>query len=112
MGFARLSQGRRRTGRRKARAPIKAVLRLEAWGWGMRIAKWFFVLILGACAQLQPASAPTHSLALDHVWFATRSGALAERAALERAGFRIAPDINRHDGQGTASITVEFENGY
>lgn len=78
----------------------------------MRIAKWFFALIVGACAQLQPATAPTHSLALDHVWFATQSGALAERAALERAGFRIAPNINRHDGQGTASITVEFENGY
>ena len=35
-----------------------------------------------------------------------------ERAALKQAGFQISPDINRHDGQGTASITVEFENGY
>lgn len=31
---------------------------------------------------------------------------------LERAGFRINPAVNRHDGQGTASVTVEFENGF
>ena len=35
-----------------------------------------------------------------------------ERAALERAGLRISPDVNRHDGQGTASISVEFLNAY
>lgn len=57
-----------------------------------------------------PKAEPT--LALDHVWIATETGAAAERAELERAGFRIAPMINRHDGQGTASATVEFQNGY
>jgi hypothetical protein len=36
----------------------------------------------------------------------------AERKALEKAGFRIAPMVNRHDGQGTASVTVEFLNGF
>lgn len=35
-----------------------------------------------------------------------------ERALLERAGFHVAPDVNRHDGQGTVSITVEFANGF
>lgn len=35
-----------------------------------------------------------------------------ERAALERAGFRIAPKVNDHEGQGTASVTVELENGF
>jgi len=35
-----------------------------------------------------------------------------ERAALERAGLKIASAVNRHDGQGTASVTVEFENGF
>jgi hypothetical protein len=35
-----------------------------------------------------------------------------QRALLEKAGFRIDPAVNRHDGQGTASITVEFENGF
>jgi len=31
---------------------------------------------------------------------------------LERAGFRVAPGVNRHEGQGTASITFEFENSF
>lgn len=57
-----------------------------------------------------PERAP--ALALDHLLIATPQGADAERAALEAAGFRIAPTINRHDGQGTASATVEFENGF
>ena len=35
-----------------------------------------------------------------------------ERAALERAGLKISPDVNRHDGQGTASISAEFLNAY
>lgn len=78
----------------------------------MRVAKWFVVLIVGACAQVPPLSRPTHALALDHVWIAAQPGAIAERAALERAGFNVAPTINRHDGQGTSSITVELENGY
>lgn len=46
---------------------------------------------------------------LDHVWVIVSPGA-PERAALERAGLLIAPTVNRHDGQGTASVTVEFEN--
>jgi len=47
----------------------------------------------------------------DHVWIMVAPNA-PERAALQRAGFEISPDINRHDGQGTASITVEFENTF
>jgi hypothetical protein len=35
-----------------------------------------------------------------------------ERKALEAAGFRIAPAVNRHNGQGTASVTVELLNGF
>ncbi len=35
-----------------------------------------------------------------------------ERVALERAGFRIAPEVNQHEGQGSASITVELSNGF
>lgn len=57
-----------------------------------------------------PAAAPS-PLELDHVWIVVSPDA-PERAALERAGFRMAPSINRHDGQGTASITFEFENAY
>jgi hypothetical protein len=47
----------------------------------------------------------------DHVWIMVSRDA-PERAALTRAGFRIAPDVSRHDGQGTASISVELENAY
>src|SRR5215472_6036343 len=48
---------------------------------------------------------------LDHVWIMVSPNA-PERAALERGGFEIAKDVNRHDGQGTASISIEFENAY
>lgn len=50
-------------------------------------------------------------LALSHAWIVVPPGAV-ERAALERAGFRIAPIVSRHDGQGTASISVELLNGF
>src|SRR5580765_8795720 len=50
-------------------------------------------------------------LALSHSWIVVTTGA-PERKALEKAGFRIAPTVNRNDGQGTASITVEFLNGF
>ena len=50
-------------------------------------------------------------LTLSHSWIVVTNGA-PERKALEKAGFRIAPAVNRHEGQGTASITVEFLNGF
>ena len=50
-------------------------------------------------------------LTLSHSWIVVTTGA-PERKALEKAGFRIAPTVNRHDGQGTASVTVEFLNGF
>ena len=50
-------------------------------------------------------------LTLSHAWIVVKTGA-PERIALERAGFRIAPTVNRHDGQGTASVTVELLNGF
>ena len=50
-------------------------------------------------------------LEFDHVWIVVTRDA-PERAALERAGLKISPDLNRHDGQGTASITAEFQNAY
>ncbi|MBS0335065.1 MAG: VOC family protein [Proteobacteria bacterium] len=54
---------------------------------------------------------PPPPLVLDHAWIAVRPGA-PERRALERAGFHVNPFVNRHGGQGAASITVEFENGF
>ena len=55
------------------------------------------------------ADAP--QLTLSHAWIVVTTGA-PERKALEKAGFRIAPTVNRHDGQGTASVTVELLNGF
>jgi len=54
------------------------------------------------------AAAP---LELSHCWIVVRTGA-PERTVLEKAGFRIAPTVNQHDGQGTASVTVELLNGF
>jgi hypothetical protein len=72
----------------------------------MRVA----ILAVAAAVAAGPARAEI-PLALDHAWIAVRPNA-PERAAFERAGFRIAPTVNRHDGQGSASVTVEFENGF
>jgi hypothetical protein len=55
--------------------------------------------------------AETPPLILSHSWIVVKTGA-PERKVLENAGFRIAPAVNRHDGQGTASVTVEFLNGF
>jgi hypothetical protein len=50
-------------------------------------------------------------LEFDHVWIVVTRDA-PERTALERAGLKISPNVNRHDGQGTASISAEFLNAY
>jgi hypothetical protein len=50
-------------------------------------------------------------LEIDHLMIHVASGA-AERAALTRAGFTIAPGVNQHEGQGSASVTVELANGF
>jgi len=70
-----------------------------------RFAGLLFVSIASAFA-LDPLP-----LRLSHCWIVVATGA-KERTALEKAGFRIAPMVNRHDGQGTASITVELLNGF
>ena len=73
----------------------------------LRFAPWLLALVtsVSGCASHPPP------LSLSHAWIVVPTGA-TERTLLEGAGFRIAPDINRHDGQGTASITVEFQNGF
>jgi hypothetical protein len=50
-------------------------------------------------------------LEFDHFWIVVNRDA-PERIALERAGFKISPNINRNDGQGTASVSTEFFNAY
>jgi Glyoxalase-like domain len=61
-------------------------------------------------ATTSPPALPA-KLEFDHVWIVVTRDA-PERAALERAGLTISPDLNRHDGQGTASVTAEFQNSY
>jgi Glyoxalase-like domain len=56
-------------------------------------------------------SASGAKLEFDHVWIVVTRDA-PERSALERAGLKISPELNRHDGQGTASITADFQNSY
>lgn len=71
-------------------------------------------LLFLVCAASRLAAQGSHNsapLAFDHLWIAVSRDA-PERAALERAGFVISPDVNHHDGQGTASITVEFDNAF
>src|SRR4029077_3121101 len=87
----------------------------------MTATRVLFVLICCACMSLSAsAAAPSvlpsaassePQLEFDHVWIVVTRDA-PERAALEHAGLKISPDVNRHDGQGTASISAEFINSY
>jgi len=71
-----------------------------------------FALIVTALMLFGTATAgDSPGLCFDHVWIMVSPNA-PERAALERAGFQIAGEVNRHDGQGTASITVEFHSTF
>jgi hypothetical protein len=67
------------------------------------------VLIL-LVAVTVPASAQSQ-IEFDHVWIMVSPNA-PERAALERAELQISKEVNHHEGTGTSSITVEFENSY
>lgn len=67
------------------------------------------ILVAGGIRPAVAADPPV--LQPDHAWIVVGPGA-KERKLLERAGFRFAPGVNRHDGQGTASITIEFLDGF
>jgi hypothetical protein len=64
---------------------------------------------VASIGSARAADAPP--LTLSHAFIVVTTGA-PERRALEKAGFRIAPTVNRHDGQGTASVTAELLNGF
>ena len=70
-----------------------------------RLAALFVATMASAFAAESPP------LILSHTWIVVTTGA-PERETLEKAGFRIAPTVNRHEGQGTASVTIEFLNGF
>ena len=69
----------------------------------------FTLLLAATAAPASPTDAPP--LLLSHAWIVVKTSA-PERRALERAGFHMAPTVNRHVGQGTASMTVELLNGF
>src|SRR5258705_1748645 len=69
----------------------------------------FAGLLVAATAAAFTAEAPP--LVLSHSWIVVTTGA-PERSALEKAGFRIAPTVNRHEGQGTAAVMVDLLSGY
>jgi hypothetical protein len=77
----------------------------------MRKALELVAIALTLFAAVAVSAKPQSPIEFDHVWIMVSPNA-PERAALQHAGFEISPDINRHDGQGTASITVEFENAF
>ena len=66
---------------------------------------------IGTAKRGRSVAADVPPLTLNHAFIVVTTGA-PERRALEKEGFRFAPTINRHDGQGTASITVELLNGF
>jgi len=68
-------------------------------------------LVIALLLFVRCVYAATPSVEFDHVWIVVRPDA-PERTALEHAGFRIAPEVNHHDGQGTSSISAEFQNSY
>ena len=70
------------------------------------------MIALAAVASLAASPAlAAPALAVTHALIMVSPGA-PERARLEEAGFVIAPQVNRHEGQGTASATVELLNGF
>src|SRR5437762_12886477 len=75
------------------------------------MSQMFIFLAALLAATSVPMTAAAAELEFDHVWIVVSRDA-PERAALERAGLKVSPNVNRHDGQGTASITAEFLNTY
>ena len=71
----------------------------------------FSIVACAAFLIASCASAPRQKLRFDHIWLFVQAGA-PERVAFEKAGFVIDPRVSQHEGQGTASVSVEFDDGY
>lgn len=67
--------------------------------------------LLAGCRPARPAAADP-LLTIDHLFVLVPPGAQRAQAALQQAGFTVNTSVNRHDGGGTASITVRFDNAY
>jgi len=70
-----------------------------------------FVVLAGLIALSSARMTTAADLEFDHVWIVVTRDA-PERAALERAGLKISPSVNRNDGQGTVSVSAELFNAY
>jgi len=66
---------------------------------------------LASCILLPQAVAQTPRVELDHVYIVVQPGGAKEIAALQSAGFHIAPPRS-HEGEGTTSVAAMFENAY
>jgi hypothetical protein len=69
------------------------------------------IALIGCGWWLSAQAGDAAPVAFDHAWIVASPGA-PERKLLADVGFSIAAQTNHHEGQGTSSITVEFENGY
>jgi hypothetical protein len=69
-------------------------------------------LVLWCFAAIHDSRAQTPRVELDHAFIVVAPGAKAEIAALRAAGFILASEPRRHEGQGTASVAAYFENAY
>jgi hypothetical protein len=67
------------------------------------------LLLLGLA--LAPRATRAQAVELDHVWVVVAGGA-PERRALEAAGLRVWPTVQRHEGQGTAAVMVELDGTF
>jgi hypothetical protein len=68
--------------------------------------------ILSLSVSTSSAPAQTPVLELDHVYIVVQPPVSQAAEALRRAGLTLDTTVNRHPGQGTASIAVFFENAY
>lgn len=68
-------------------------------------------ILLASCAVAPTIAAQTPRLELDHVYVVVQPGGVKEIAALQAAGFHIAPP-KKHDGEGTTSVAAFLDNAY
>lgn len=102
------------------RLPLQRLHTLH--GVKMHIRPAIIVLPLAwlCCGCANPTAAPSPAsgeiprlpVEVDHVYLWVTLGAEAEMEALRRVGFTVDAEPTRHPGQGTAAVSVEFENAY
>ena len=69
-------------------------------------------ILLSSSLTTGPLLAQAPVLELDHVYIVIQPPASPAAEALRRAGLTVDTTVNRHEGQGTASIAAFFDNAY